>query len=277
MSIFGNYPTFEEAINNLEQDMGLPRYTAYIDEILSFGTDDQTGLFESEFVDQFVNPPKNLDAETERSIEFIPRSLRVSFSLIDWLTELERPSESQLISPILTSVHLELFRRQYLVGEKLRRLFSSLVEESGHDDEDEYLDELRSKYGLSEAETQVLKFEWVDIYYQVLQGIIEDDLHIMAFQSDPVCFQVRNRKKQIALSAPGIFKTENDIIITKYFFLSGAIEHLSLLELLTKIIASENSYDYSKANIGFDELYQIDSIFVTGRKLSEIIQESLEN
>lgn len=273
MSLFGHQPTFDETIEKLAEREGVPRYTNFIAEILSKAGDSEKGLAEAGSMDQFTNPEPSLDAETERTLEFIPQSIRINFSLIDWLILSERPSEAEILPTILSAVHTEIFRRQYLMGDKLRSLFSNLTDESGHDSEDEYLKDLRSKYGLSEAENEALQFKWVDLYAEVLDGLMEDELHIMPFEGDPVCFLVRNREKNSTFGVPKVFRMENGIIISKYFFLSSTLDVLCLLELLTKIIASEKNHDYAKTEIEIDELYAADRILKTARELSERIKE----
>lgn len=273
MSLFGHKPTFKESIQQLEERPGIPRYANLIAEIFSGSTEDSGSLSESEFMKQFVDPIDPIDEDITRALEFIPQSCRTIFSLIDWLLQTEKPSEICQHASVLAAVHIELFRRQYLVGEKMLTLFSYLLDQSDYEDEDDYLNYLKTKHGLSDAELDALKFKWVITYSQVLQGVIEDDLHIAVFHGNPICFKVRNLKKESALGVPQLFRTDNDIIISKYFFLSWVVEDLCLLELLTKIVAAENGCYYDKSSMDIDEIYVIDNILCIAKELLERMEK----
>lgn len=259
--------TLNEAIDALDSNGGYPLYIDYILGLLFPEPPSPELPSESDFMKSVLEPAPDIDEDLGRAAKLIPQSLDTIFRQLKWIAEIEQSGDSGGSPDLLRASHCDLFRLLYQVGVKMQMLFSVLIDRGEHDGEDEYLDYLKKEYHLPDAYAELLKMLWTDLDIHVTHGLLEGDLILTPFSGEPVCFLLRNLKMNPVFKAPSYLKTENDLIISKYFFLTRLITILQTLELMAEITACETQTKYDETQIGFREVFEIDTFVAIAREM----------
>ena len=166
----------------------------------------------------------------------------------------------------LRAYHDYMFKTLYHLGINCRTLFEAAPDFGRFKGLVEYQAHLVKKYDLSTAACDALSLKWVEDYGFTCQSILVYNHKIKVFVGEDVLFQLYNKDLEAAIvKIHGSLLSDNELIISKYYFMVRIVLILGHLELMAKITALEMGRTLAEDELEYEELAEMDSFTATAK------------